>query len=522
MSKRELIEALLSDPLKLKMKKPFTRGADRGYMPSVKPYASITEKVEAQLPRYRQFPIAQEQYMRELDERCHDVLFDDNIPAFCVKLDDGNFYDVVYKKVALPIQSIIKDKQVLHLTGNPMQFTMMATEPTEQMAKDFITFKQYWDLRNQDGMKRKMVDAQKSYGDAGLLFYHDHDGKIKSRLLSIEQGYVLCPHNDENGDRIVESVYYAVDGVEYIDSYDDTFMTRWTNNAEEDNADELTGWVRHAPVRHGFDEIPLVTKRGKVAWDEVQTAIEGYETLYNIFLVVQKRFGNGILYVRGKFKDQAQKIAGSIVLNDTSLDGNGDAKFLTPPTPQNMIDTMKSQLEAIMLGSKTTFVLPQDIKTGGDISGLAVQLTREMDILNATQAVIEWQNVADKMTRLFKQGLAMELVNSGVNPTAITDFANLDINAKFKVWRPFNEYEFNQMITVLTGAGILSKESGIELNTLSKPDEKQRIKTEEEEAAQKALEQMMLTAEQNEQSEEGENQKKGQEKKEENKKEEDK
>jgi hypothetical protein len=184
-----------------------------------------------------------------------------------------------------------------------------------------------------------------------------------------------------------------------------------------------------------------------------------------------------------------------------------------------MIDTMKSQLEAIMLGSKTTFVLPQDIKTGGDISGLAVQLTREMDILNATQAVIEWQSVADKMTRLFKQGLAMELVNSGVNPTAITDFANLDINAKFKVWRPFNEYEFNQMITVLTGAGILSKESGIELNTLSKPDEKQRIKTEEEEAAQKALEQMVLTAEQSGQSE---NQKEGQENKKENKKEEDK
>jgi hypothetical protein len=360
-------------------------------------------------------------------------------------------------------------------------------------------------------MKRKMVDTQKSYGDAGLLFYHDHNGKIKSRLLSIEQGYVLCPHDDENGDRIVESVYYSVDGVEYIDSYDDTYMTRWTNDAESDDEGEPTGWVRHPQVKHGFDEIPLVTKRGKVAWDEVQTAIEGYETLYNIFLVVQKRFGNGILYVRGKFKDQAQKIAGSIVLNDTSLDGNGDAKFLTPPTPQNMIDTMKSQLEAIMLGSKTTFVLPQDIKTGGDISGLAVQLTREMDILNATQAVIEWQNVADKMTRLFKQGLAMELVDSGINPTAITDFANLDINAKFKVWRPFNEYEFNQMITVLTGAGILSKESGIELNTLAKPDEKQRIKVQEEEAAQKALDQMMLVASQQENSQQDNQEKESEE-----------
>ena len=487
-NKQELIEALLADPAKLKMKKPFTRGADRGYMPTVKTYADLTEKVEAQLPKYRLYPIPQEKYMRELDIYCHDVLFDDNIPAFCVKLDDGNYYDVVYKKVALPIQAIIKDKQVLHLTGNPMQFTMMDTEPTERQLSDFVTFKQYWDLRNQDGMKRKMVDAQKSYGDAGLLYYFDFDGKIKSRLLSIEQGYILCPHNDNNGDRILESVYYINDDVEYIDSYDDRYMTRWTNSGEVDDMGELTGWIRHEPIEHGFNEIPLITKRGKVAWDEVQTAIEGYETLYNIFLVVQKRFGNGILYVRGKFKDQAQKIAGSIVLNDTSMDGNGDAKFLTPPTPQNMIDTMKSQLDAIMLGSKTTFVLPQDIKSSGDISGLAVQLTREMDILNATHAVIEWQNVADKMTRLFKFGLSKELVNSGENPTAITDFENLDINAKFQVWRPFNEYEYNQMITILTGAGVLSKESGIELNTLSKPDEKMRIAKEEEEATQKTLE----------------------------------
>lgn len=488
-NKKELIEALLADPAKLKRKKPFTRGADRSYMPTMPSYAGLTDSIEAQLPRFRRYPIPQELYMRELDINCHDVLFDDNIPAFCVKLDDGNYYDIVYKKVALPIQAIIKDKQVLHLTGNPMQFTMMDTEPTEKQLKDFITFKQYWDLRNQDGMKRKLVDAQKSYGDAGLLYYFDFDGKVKSRILSIEQGYVLCPHNDQNGDRILESVYYIKDDVEYIDSYDDTYMTRWTNDGEVDDMGELTGWVRHAPVKHGFNEIPLITKRGKVAWDEVQTAIEGYETLYNIFLVVQKRFGNGILYVRGKFKDQAQKIAGSIVLNDTSMDGNGDAKFLTPPTPQNMIDTMKSQLDAIMLGSKTTFVLPQDIKSSGDISGLAVQLTRELDILNATHAVIEWQNVADKMTRLFKFGLSVELVNSGENATAITDFENLDINAKFQVWRPFNEYEYNQMITILTGAGVLSKESGIELNTLAKPDEKVRIAKEEEAARQDVLEQ---------------------------------
>ena len=170
------------------------------------------------------------------------------------------------------------------------------------------------------------------------------------------------------------------------------------------------------------------------------------------------------------------------------MDGNGDAKFLTPPTPQNMIDTLQQQLETIQLGAKTTFVLPKDIKTGGDLSGLAVQLTRELDIVNAEQAVIDWQNVADKMVRLFKQGLAKELVNNGENPNAVTEYAELQINAKFKVWRPFNETEFNQMITTLSGAGVISKETAIEVNTVSKPDEKQRIKKETEEAEKKALE----------------------------------
>lgn len=487
----EQVQALLRNPDALREKKPFTRGADRSYAPTVKDFADLTEKVSAHLPRYRKKTVTQEQFARELDTYCHDVLYDDNIPSFCVKLDDGNYYDVVYKKVALPIQKIIMEKQVLHLTGNPMAFTMMDAEPSDAMRKNFIKFKQYWDLRNQDGMKKKLVTAQKSYGDGGLLYYHDNKGRIKSRILSFEDGYVLCPHNDKNGDRILESVYYIKDGIEYIDSYDERCMYRHSNDLEAE--DGTVGWRLHEPQEHGFDEIPLITKRGDVAWNDVQTGIDGYEALYNIFLIVQKRFGNGILYVKGKFKDQAQKIAGSIVLNDVSMDGSGDAKFLTPPTPQNMMDTLQQQLDTIQLGAKTTFVLPKDIKTSGDISGLAVQLTRELDIVNAEQAVIEWQNVADKMVRLFKQGLAKELVNIGENPNAVTEFEELKINAKFKVWRPFNEYEYNNMVTVLTGAGVLSKESGIELNTLSKPDEKQRIAKEAEEAERKAIEQQEAT-----------------------------
>ena len=243
-----------------------------------------------------------------------------------------------------------------------------------------------------------------------------------------------------------------------------------------------------------------------MAWNNVQNIITSYEILYNVFNAIQRRHGWGLLYVKGKFKNNAEKIAGSVILNDTSLEGKGDAKFLTPPTPQGTLDTLQLMLETIQLGSSTTFILPKDVKTGGDISGIAIQLTQSLDIENALQKVIDWQNVADKMVRLFKYGLSKELVAKGENKTAITDFEDLYINAKFKVWKPMNDYEYNQMLTILTGAGILSKETGIEKNTESSPDEFIRIEKEHQASIDEQIsnqERMMQMSQQKQQQQEG-------------------
>lgn len=490
---QEIVDNLLANPDKLITKKPFTRGVVReNTMLPNGGVVSTSQKVTVQAPHYKRYIVTQEQFSRELDPDAHNVLFDENIPSLCVKIADHDYREVKYQRMSVPIQKLIKNKQVMHLTANPMQFTLMDNEPTDVQQKNFITFKQYWDLRNQDGMKTKMVDTQKSYGDAGLLYYTDLDGCIKSRLLSFADGYVLCPHNDQNGDRVLECVYYIEDkdgdNIEHLDCYDKTFMYSYVKDAQATLEGVVEGWRLASKTAHGFSEIPLITKRGDVAWNNVQPIIEAYEELYNIFNAIQKRFGWGIFYVKGKFKDTARKIAGSVVLNDTSIDGKGDAKFLTPPSPEGTIDTLQLMLESIQLGSSTTFLLPKDVKMSGDISGIAIMLTQSLDMENALQGVIEWQNVADKMTRLFKEGLAKELVRKGENPKAITEFADLNINAKFKVWRPLNEYEYNQMLTTLTGAGLLSKETGIELNTMSKPDEKQRVTKEEEEKERKALE----------------------------------
>lgn len=481
---RQKIDELLANPDLLIKKKPFTRGVKDNIaqaMNILMPRSvDVNEMIDAEVPRFKRDVVRQSQFLKELDTDSHKVLFDDNIPSITMKMKDGSYLEIEYKKMAVPFQKIIRNKHVLHLCGNPMQFTLMNTKPSEKINQDFTTFKQYWRLRNMDGLRTKMVSTQKSVGDAGLLFYYDFNGCVKARPLSYEDGYVLCPHNDDNGDRILESVVYTKDDVDYIDSYDEKYMYRHVRSWDDD-IENAGMWKMMPPVEHGFSEIPLITKRGDVAWNDVQSLIEVYEVIYNIFLVIQKRHGWGILYIKGKFKDEGKKIAGAIVLNDTSIEGNGSAEFKAPPSPEGMMQTLTMMEETIQKSSGCTIILPKDISLSGDISGVAVEISMSFDNETALMNVIDWQNVADKMARLFKEGLAKELVNKGINPTAITDFEKLMINAKFKVWKPRSETDYNNMIIALKQSGCISEDTAIEKNTESSPDEKMRRQKEKDE-----------------------------------------
>ena len=159
-NRKDEIKEMLANPDLLLMKKPFTRGIKS--LPNVQTAVrrvNANEAVRARLPRYTTVEIPQEQYARELDENSHNVLFDENLPSICVKLQDGGYNEIRFERTALPMQKLIKNKRVMHLTAHKMQFTMLDTEPTQQQGIDFITFKQYWERRNQDGMKTKMVDT---------------------------------------------------------------------------------------------------------------------------------------------------------------------------------------------------------------------------------------------------------------------------------------------------------------------------------------------------------------------------
>lgn len=488
MTTKEQINYLLTDPERLLARKPFTRGADSGTIDRDDNDVYIGSTVRASLSRIKRHVISQDVYISELDPEMHKVLFDSNIPSICAHIKDGDYMNTEFVKTAIPFQRSIMEKQTLHMACMPMKFTLSDKKPDDKQQAAFVVCKHHWDLRNQDGMKVKMVATAKSYGDAGLLYYMDRKGEIRSRLLSYADGYVICSHNDENGDRLMESVYYAVGGKEYIDSWDDTNFHRYEHDAKGE-------WTLTSEP-HGFKEIPLITKRTNVAWEGTQSLTESYEILYNIFQVLQRKWGWGMLYVKGKLDENARKIAGNIVLNDVSYDGNGDAKFLTPPTPQNTIDTLENIFERIQIASGTTFILPKDIHTSSDTSGVAVKMTQSLDIQTAANGIVEWQNVADKMVRLFKQGLAMEFRNkSKFTEEEIKVLEELNINASFDIWTPYSESEYNQMLCTMKNSGILSQQTSVEFNTISRPDEVERIAKEHKEELERKLDETRRTKE---------------------------
>lgn len=475
------IEALLSNPERLLLTKPFTRGVVPESVPE-RDEVAVGQRLRAHLPQFDRIVVTQDQFLAELDPHSHEVLRDENIPSIAVKLNDG-FQEIKYKKLALPIQKVIVNKQFLHQCGNRTTFTIDDENPAEQKKQDFARFKRLWKRRNIDGAFSKMVLAQKSEGAGALLFYYDLNGKTKCRLLKYSDGYVVCSHNDRNGDRIMECVYYFQDGFEHIDCYDMRNHCSFVRGTAPGGRD---GWVMEkAPSPHGFNEIPIVSKRGAVAWNDVQGAIEFFEIMYNIFLVIQKRHGWGLLYIKGNFDQNAKKIAGSIILNDRSLDGSGNAEYLTPPSPQGMIDTMKGLFEQIQVGSGTTIILPKDISLSGDVSGVAVQIAQSLDNETAGRAAIDWQNVIDKMARLFSYGIAVEAVREGKDANAITRWADLSISAEKKPWRPRSDSEYNSMLIQMSqgDSPILSRKTAIEKNTESAPDEELRMQLQMKEDA---------------------------------------
>ena len=64
---------------------------------------------------------------------------------------------------------------------------------------------------------------------------------------------------------------------------------------------------------------------------------------------------------------------------------------------------------------------------------------------------------------------------------AVPRFAALNINAQFDIWQPYSEEQYNAMLGTMVSQKILSRRTGTEANTISRPDECERLEIEKAE-----------------------------------------
>ena len=495
----------VQNPDELLKKKPFTRGAEYVNF-EYNTETQITQKTIVKLPTMKGKEVSQELYLQEYDPSKHSINSNGSIPEFKVKINGVETTEKTIV-VASARQKNIHTKQVLHLCGNELELTMLGikdpkkqlnllqnlysqkkqneileTKELEQKA-NFLNFKEEWVHRNLKQYRDKAVSIQKSTGDCGTLFSYDtKNKKLKIKNISFADGYVIIPNYDDFGDMIACSLYYKVDDIEYIKMYDESYCTTFikdTNNKEKSDS----GFKQFDRVLHGFKTIPLIYKRGYVAWEFAQSAIEMREVIMAINAVVIKRHGWHWLFLNGNLPDLEVTTNGGVTfLAAKNEDSNkADLKTVEYPEATGVDKLLESLDDEIQTASSTTMILPKYIKTGNDVSGTAVKVTMSMDYELALQTANDWQEWTDKFVDLVCQGFGLEEGN-------IAKYTDLRIKGSFKVWMPESEYQYNQMVLQLVQAKVLSGQTGRERCTLANPDESERVMMERQQENAEKLE----------------------------------
>ena len=118
--RQDIINEYLENPQKMLLKRPFFRGSESIGIndPTEGCNVKTNQLREAELPEVNRRIVSQERFMRELDPNCHNVIFDNNLPSICVKLEDGSYSEIQFKRFGIPMQRAIMKAQTLYLAGN--------------------------------------------------------------------------------------------------------------------------------------------------------------------------------------------------------------------------------------------------------------------------------------------------------------------------------------------------------------------------------------------------------------------
>lgn len=456
------INWFLSDPTRLMMMKPFTRGGKmngHGYEASEVHNNTILNTGFADLSLK---PISQDTFITEYRPDLHHIILNQSIPHIKVSIDGMPLNcGIMDMTQTASFQKLIHSAHVRSLTANPLEFNLGKNDAESGGIKPFEAVKDEWASRNMDWWLSQAINTCKQVGNCGLLFQYDKEqNRVIVTNYSYEDGYQIVPNYDEYGHEIARSLVYQVDGKTVIDTYDNKNHYRITQGTS--NKWEIV------TEKHGFSRCPLLHKRGKVAWEYAESSIEMWELMVNIQDIALKRFGTFALVFTGEMdKDSFKRDSSTLIINLSSDQTNGkqSADVLKFPEPQTMDGYLKTLEEKISLFSSTSFITPKDI-TATNSGGNGIALAMSNDYALATQSALDWRMFVNDMVYLHQEGLDLE--NNGADK-----YAQLKIGAKIVPWSL--ETNNTKITNLAMESKWLSMQTIIEKSPDAAPDEIERI-----------------------------------------------
>lgn len=458
------INWFLSDPNRLLLMKPFTRGGHANKHDFEDGVVRPNMLLDVGLTDLDLQPISQDRYIAEYRPDLHSIIFNNAIPHIKVKLNGQEMpLGMLDMTQTASFQKLIHSAHVRSLSINPVEFNLSASNTGEDAQKALARMKTEWECRGLEYIKTQAINACKKLGNVGVLFsFNKETNRYEVKVYNYEDGYQIIPNFDEYGNEIARSLVYSVDGRKVIDTFTNKIHYRIVQSVSNEGG---SGWSVSSEA-HGFSHIPLVHKRGKVAWEYAESSIEMWELMSNINNIALKRFGTFALVLIGDMdKNSFQRDSSTLVINLSSDTTNGkqDAKVLDFPEPKTMDGYLKSLKEDISLFSSTSFITPNDIRNTGS-GGNGISLAMSCDFAIASEGAVDWRPFVNEMLFLHKEGLDLE---------SNTKLSSLEASARLIPWSI--ETNNTKITNLAMEAAYLSTKTIVEKCPDAAPDEVQRI-----------------------------------------------
>ena len=380
-------------------------------------------------------------------------------------------------KLPIPYPVYINEIALVFLYGRPVKWTQLS-ENTDN------AFKAYQDFIKNTRFDSRIRQCKRLAGaetESALLFrcYTDEDGSrnCQLRVLAKSKGDEIYTRFDQYENLIAFAWgYYTKDDGEgatyHLDVFTKTMIFHCTKKA--------LGWEVIEEINF-IGKIPVIYFRQEKEWDGVEALIHREESIASRTADTNDYFADPIaIMAQDIIKNMPEKKEAAKLLITNDKDGvDKAAKYLTwDNAPQSKKDEIEWLHTQILQKTFTPNITTDTLKSISQLSAKALRTVMMLADIKAAKRKESHDEMLDRTASLITA-----IIGNVLDANLHAECEKLAIGHEFQ--EPFGDDIADDLNNVIRAvdAGILSEETGIELNPLIKDPhrEAERINTESEE-----------------------------------------